>query len=189
MILIPGCNSQKDLNYFSKINTSFFFSQTISSVSFNSIFYTDDGIIKQKANVNIIKIKDINNGVLYLLKLDKVSDVKEEFLNLGYFYVQKDNIFQLDSTQADLLLSKKNIPKDARIVCQDNELPDSLGQNEIGVHQYIMVDKDLRKYHYYNNSVESGFYENITWEKNKGIVKFESGYGAQRDGIELSIMR
>jgi hypothetical protein len=36
---------------------------------------------------------------------------------------------------------------------------------------------------------ETGYYINFFWEKEKGLIYFQSGYGVGRDGIELNRIR
>lgn len=43
------------------------------------------------------------------------------------------------------------------------------------------------KMHEYNNQVETGYYETIIWKKNVGITLYKSGYGAQRDSMEIEL--
>lgn len=49
------------------------------------------------------------------------------------------------------------------------------------------MDGDKRLYESYDNTVDTGYYDNITWERGKGIVHYESGYGAGRDSMELDL--
>lgn len=74
-----------------------------------------------------------------------------------------------------------------RVICQEEELKDSLDEDQKGEHEYISINENQRQrqYHSYNNLVESGFYEAFVWEQNRGLVSYWSGFGAAKDGIEL----
>lgn len=50
----------------------------------------------------------------------------------------------------------------------------------------LEVKGNERVYHSYNNQIETGFYESFIWEKNIGLISYESGYGAERDSIVLT---
>ena len=77
------------------------------------------------------------------------------------------------------------MPLDGYIVCQNEELKDPLDENVKGWHHYIKVDGDKRESHYYNTAVDTGYYENMIWERGKGLISYRSGYGALREAIEL----
>jgi len=77
------------------------------------------------------------------------------------------------------------LPLDGYIVCQNEELKDPLDENVKGWHHYIKVDGDKRESHYYNTAVDTGYYENMIWERGKGLISYRSGYGALREAIEL----
>ena len=83
------------------------------------------------------------------------------------------------------ITSEEDILSRGKIVCQDEELKDSLDENQKGEHEYMLLDKNQRQYHSYNNLVESGFYETFVWEQNMGLVSYRSGFGAEKDAIEI----
>jgi len=125
---------------------------------------------------------------LYELKLSSIKDIAQKRLSLGYFYVQKDRIYKIDPTKENLdRLKNKELPKDRVIVCQNEEVKDTLGEEETGWYHYIEVNGDKREYHSYNNLVSTGYYEAFTWEKGRGLVGYRSGFGAERDSIELEL--
>ena len=131
----------------------------------------------------------LKDGKLYELKLDFIEGVPIERLCLGYFYVQKDKIYKIELTEENLNKVKKGegLPDSSVIVCQDKELKDTLSKDEPGFHHYLEVDGDKREYHSYNNQVSTGYYESYTWDKGKGLINYRSGYGAERDSIELQL--
>ncbi len=156
------------------------------SISLNGSFLFDDDIEKEVA-LRINQITTLKEGRLFELKIDPIEGIPDDRLNLGYFYEQKDKIIRILPTEENLkgLKNDNVIPPDSVIVCQGDEIKDKLSQAEKGWHQYIEINADKCEFHSYNNQVDTGYYESFTWEKNKGLVYYQSGYGAGRDSIEL----
>lgn len=146
--------------------------------------------IQKEVKLQISEMSNLNNGKLYELKLVSIEGVPNERLSLGYFYVQKDKIYKIEPTEENLnkLKTSEEVPNSSAIVCQDKELKDILNKDEAGWHYYIDVNGDKREYHSYNNKVSTGYYESFIWEKNKGLINCRSGYGAEKDSIELHLI-
>lgn len=175
---------------------SFFSKSGVTKINYKGTFMFDD-IIKKDVTLHLIEVANLKYGKWYELKLDSIdgipnNDVSLGFspLSLGYFCAQKDKIYKLTPTETNLKKIKisEEVPKDSVIVCQDQEMKDSLKKDERGWHQYIQVKGNTREYHSYNNRVETGFYESFTWEKDKGLIYFQRGFGAGRDSIDLVLI-
>lgn len=166
----------------------FFFKNNISELKYKGNFLFDD-IYEKEIKLNITRMFNLKDGILYELRLEPIEGVPFERLSLGYFYVLKDRIYKINATQSEIDQFKKSgkIPKNNVIVCQDKEIKDPLNKDEPGLHYYLEVKGDIRGYHSYNNQVSTGYYESFVWEKNKGLVNYRSGYGAERDSIELNL--
>lgn len=166
----------------------FFFKKNISEVSYKGTFSFND-FAEKDIKLLINEVKSLKHGNLYELKLSSIKEIPADRLCLGYFYVQKDRIYKIDPTKENLdkLASSEKIPKNSTIVCQDKEIKDTLGKEEAGWHYNIEVLGDKREYHSYNNLVSTGYYEAFTWEKGKGLISYRSGFGAERDSIELNL--
>ena len=164
----------------------FFFVTTDSKPAYKGMFLFDD-IAKKDVTLNINKIADLTHGKLYELKLEHIEGVPNERLSLGYFYVQQDKIYKIKPTEANLNMIKTSeiLPDGSIIVCQDTEIKDVLEKDEPGFHQYLDINGDRREFHSYNNQVSTGYYESFAWERDKGLINYQSGYGAGRDSIEL----
>lgn len=171
------------------VSNSFFFKNNVSQLKYKGKFLFDD-IVEKAVKLNINEVANLKYGKLYALKLDSIEGVPNERLSLGYFYVQKDKIYKIESTEENL--SKRIMNSDLSIgsviVCQNKEIKDALGKDEPGFHYYLEVNGDKREYHSYNNKVSTGYYESFTWEKDKGLINYRSGYGAERDSIELQLI-
>ena len=152
--------------------------------------------------LNINKVASFNDGEVYLLRLNQikitepVDKIPEDRLQLGHFYVTRDKIYRLCYTDNSIYLvnhyekyiTEDNFIKESQIVCQKDELKDALEEGIKGWHELIEVDGDKRRFRSYNNSVDTGFYESIVWEKDKGIVYYRSGFGAKKEVIEFEVV-
>lgn len=180
--------TKDDLNI-ETVDNPYFFKSNISQLNYNGKFLFDD-IMDQDINLNINELANFKNGKLYELKIDAIEGVPDNRLNLGYFYVQKDKIYKIESTEEniDKLKTSEELLNDSVIVSQDKEIKDVLGKDEQGFHHYLEINEDKQEYHSYNNQVDTGYYESFIWEKDKGLVNYRSGYGAERDSIELQLI-
>lgn len=197
-MLIYGCAKSKevpvvanqggDITNMEAAENVFFFDSGISEQVYGGQFLFDD-IVEEDTKLSISKIADLKNGNLYELKLDPIEGVPQERLSLGYFYVQEDTIYKLEPTTENLdqLKTSEELPDDSVIVCQDQEIKDTLGEDEPGFHHYVEAAGDKRVYHSYNNEVSTGYYESFAWEKGKGLINYRSGYGAESESIELQL--
>lgn len=180
---------EESVNTNDTTNNMFFFEKNVLHEDYKGKFlFFDD--IEKNVELKINEVATLQDGSLYELIIDDIDDVPEERLNLGYFYIMDDKIFRMEATEENLsrLKTDEDLPSDSVIVCQDKELIDSLSEEEKGWHQFITVDGDKREYHSYNNLVETGYYETFIWEKGKGLVYYRSGFGAERDYIELQLI-
>lgn len=172
------------------VNNLFFFKDDISLVNYNGKFSFNE-FTNKDVKLQINEVASLKHGKLYELRLDlsSVNGASVDRSNLGYFYVQQDKIYKILPTQENFnkLKTSEELPKDSVIVCQEKEVKDTIGKEELGWHHYISVDGDTCKYNSYNNMVSSGYYESFTWEKNKGFISYRSGYGAEKDSIEIEI--
>lgn len=170
------------------VDNSCFFKSNILQMNYEGNFLFDD-IVEKNVTLNINEMASFKDGKLYELKLDFIEGVPIDRLCLGNFYVQKDKIYKIELTEEYLnkLKTGEGLPDSSVIVCQDKELKDTLSKDETGFHYYLEVDGDKREYHSYNNQVSTGYYESFTWEKGKGLINYRSGYGAERDSIELQL--
>ena len=172
------------------IENSFFFKNGISQLNYKGKFvFNGNSPIEKDIKLHINEVASLKQGKLYELRLDSIQGITVERLNLGYFYVQKDKIYKMLATEDNLnkLKSSGEIPSDSLIVCQENDIKDTLGEDEKGWHHYVEVNGDKCDFHSYNNLVETGYYESFTWEKGRGLINYRSGYGAERDSIELQL--
>ncbi len=163
-----------------------FFFTNIVPMSYKAVFYFNEAG-ETEAVLQIHKIEDLAEGTVYELKLDAIPGIPEDRLSLGYFYVLADKIYKTAPTRDSLdTLKYGELPCPCLIVCQEQEARDAF-EGEPGFHQYITVDGHKREFHSYNDETATGYYESFTWERGKGLVAYRSGYGAERDSIQLQL--
>lgn len=178
-------------------------------VEAKNTFFVDDeeNLIPTESRLLVEELVNYPDGTLYAIKLD----CKEEFsarydlssgdlysgeslwngywdrLHLGYYLVQGNTIYRVreqDSIDDIESWSEQEIIENAVIVCNESGVPDCLGKEEQGYHQGVNAAGALRNYYCYYYVKDGGgtyFFEGITWEKGKGMVKYYAGYGALRD--------
>ena len=65
--------------------------------------------------------------------------IPEDRLSLGYFYVQADKIYKIEPSEENIsrLKTSEELPEGSVIVCQDEEIKDTLGEDEPGSHHWL----------------------------------------------------
>ena len=175
---------------------SYFFRQGADSRTYMAAFA--DFWPQQQENKVVLHITEVQvfeEGTLYKLKID--SDVEApdthagyrgDWRNFGLFYVQGDEIYFIRAEEAKSeYQTVEEILNDGTLVCNEAGKEDALGEDERGWHEFILADGDRREYHGYSTLVETGYYEHFYWEKGKGLVTYESGYGAEANGIKMNL--
>ncbi len=91
--------------------------------------------------------------------------------------------------------------RDMHIVACDYPLEDSLEKDEKGWHHYIEINSeggfynyvDVNKdtnveiiYHGYSNLNNTNYYEKFIWKRGLGLIGYTSGFGAEKDVIEMT---
>lgn len=177
---------------------SYFFPQGAASYVYMATF-ADLGPQQEEKEVvlllHVTEVRSFEQGTLYELNID--SDVEAPDTHAGYrgdwrdfglFYVQGDEVYfiRADGVKRDYQ-TVEEILNAGTLVCNEAGVEDVLDEGEKGWHEFILVDGDRREYHGYSTLVDTGYYEHFYWEKGKGLVTYESGYGAEADGIEMHL--
>lgn len=169
---------------------TFFFTPNTEEISYDGTFMFYD-IEHKQVNLGIKEVGSYEDGKVYELKLNQVDveGVPNDRLNLGLFYVQADKICKIEATEAnlELLQTEKELPKERVVVCQRQPVTDWLGEYEENGHHELETTENQCTYTFYNDQVGTGYYETIVWEKDKGLIAYRSGFGAERDAIELTL--
>ena len=175
----------------------YFFPQGVDSCVYMAAFA--DFWPQQKENEVVMYITEVQvfeEGTLYDLKIDSNVEAPDthagyrgDWRNFGLFYVQGDEIYFIRAEEAKSeYQTVEEILCAGTLVCSEAGEEDALGEDERGWHEFILVDGNRREYHGYSTLVETGYYEHFYWEKGKGLVTYESGYGALADGIEMYLV-
>lgn len=204
IIYMSGCsnNFATGDNY---INSYFFKPEQIS-IEYEGFFLPLSCTeIQQDIILNIIEISTFEDGTLFALELDQldVMDPLDEISMggryLGYFYVMDDTIYRMRLLSFDGFTDEKTeeiialIEKDQEsffnecdIVCSESGTDDIPDEN--GWHTYVEVDGDRRVFNMYNEYVSgTKEYEQIIWEKGKGITYYKHGSGSMLMHIEFGL--
>lgn len=174
---------------------SYFFPQEESSHTYMATFI-DLELVEKEVVLYVTEVQAFEEGTLYELKIDSDMEARDthagyrgDWRNFGLFYVQGDEIYFIRAEVAQSeYQTVEEILDAATLVCSEDGKKDALGEDERGWHEFILAEGDRREYHGYSTMVETGYYEHFYWEKGKGLVTYESGYGALADGIEMYLM-
>ena len=136
----------------------------------------EEGYITKKC-VGIITETDNN-----IFNITIRCDFKDYYdnIDLGNYKVEKNKILKVPSySQYSSYV----------LVWSKEDVKDNLEENEKGYHSSISIKDDIVKSFFYNNQVETGYYEHNYFnlkDKYKSLVAFESGFGAERDLVEIT---
>lgn len=168
------------------IGDTYFFSDSKQHITYSGAIEFGGDFQNISVVLNIYRESSIVD--LYELKLDKIEGIPEEKLNLGCFFREGLTIYRVNS-QIDMsgIIDKSDIILNSVVVSNDEPISDVLGGEERGYHHWIDVYDNKCEYHSYSNQAETGFYEIFVWELGKGLVEYESGFGAERDSIHLTM--
>lgn len=180
------------LNKNKTFNNRYFFKKNVKELK-GKMTYEDSHNHKDgEADVNLYieNLGSLENGTLYRLKF-RTDELTEEYLyNYSDFaaerltifnYVTSDKIYHVYATQEEIanMTNEKELLEKSVVICQANELKDSLAENEMGYHHYIKIDKnvvEMLRYSDNGNGDSVGYFEHDRFEKDKGLIFYRSGY-------------
>lgn len=159
-------HKEKTVKKFKPMNKSFW--QDGNTFIANLTRYVDESKVT-KPCVVLVKEK-AKNKYDVIIKCD--FNKEYDNIHLGIFTVSENEIIKEVDGHQEIVWAKK-------------EVSDKLPEDEKGSHNSIKIEGKGVKYTYYNNRVETGYYERITFTKEKELQEFVSGFGAERDLIQL----
>ena len=182
-----GCSNVRGIE-----GTNYFFPNGTSSWTYEGKFL-ESSLQTEQIKLSVIEVEGFEEGNLYELMWHCNRDIQDRYGGdkqyLGLFLVLNDSIYLIrDEYAKDELLTVEEIKNAGTLVCSKYGKEDSLGEDERGWHEYILVKDNRSEYHGYNNLVETGYYENFVWEIGKGLIEYRSGYGAEADAIEVHLL-
>lgn len=188
MIGCYGSNNEENMYFFPSEQTSVEYESYIYPLSSREIW--------QPLNLNIRKLKEFENGILYALELDQLEETDDPWDQismgrqyLGYFYVTEIAVYQkvvetsvgFTQEQTDKIIEliendEEAFCADCTIVCCEKGTEDIV--DEDGYHAYVEASGEQITYRMYNDYLYGTKpYEKVVWEKGKGIVYYVSGSG------------
>lgn len=168
-------------------NNEFFFPANTNFIKYNVDYMTDISS-NNLLTFQIIDKGHFLEGKLYELKYDSENSDFYNRFDTMYFYVNKNEIYKINNNNLNSDKIRNGLmPNDSKLVCSNESYADQLNPNEKGQHYYIEINENICEYHFWDNSVESGYYEKMIWEKGKGLIYYQSGYGAGRQKVTYNI--
>lgn len=148
--------------------------------------------------VSVEKEKILENGILYSIKIldeDKfyyddgeAGQYGKKRLDLGYFYVQAEKIYLIRDVEIDSDITEKELIKYGKVVCQPEPKEDILDPEEKGRHESIGIIGDQCISGWYQNYIETDWWESFIWQKGLGLVEYKSGRGALAELVYITII-
>ena len=179
----------------------------------NRYFYNEDKIVlrataeyyeletkeEKEVEIEVHLVKEYEQGKLYKFEIEPVGYLKDERTHI-YFYVTSEKIYRLwsyiyqegeiiefyndDELIVEYLNTDDKLIENGEVVCQLEEIS---AENEDGTRVSILIAENTIKYTRVDKKQngEIGFYEWFTWEQDKGLVDYGSGFGAEGDILYL----
>ena len=180
ILTLVGCGStEKD-----SVGNKYFYEEASAEHTYTveKFFFEDVDDITVKSEL----LASYEGGNVYSVDI-QYEDIQERYFDtadrydIGTFYVTKDNIYLLNHVEG--VPSEEDFLSNGIIVCSDN----GSEQNPTDYEVKIEINEDNHKCSFWNPLVETGYYCNMIWTKDKGLTYFRSGFGAERDPIEISL--
>ncbi len=193
MFCLTSCSGmQKSNPYFYEAN------QVVLNA--NAEFYEVETRVEKCVEIKVNLIRAYERGKLYKFAIEPVGYLGSERVNI-YFYVTNEQIYRIWSYvyqdggviefYNDDELIVKYLNTDEKLV-ENGDLVFQLGEisakKEDGMNYSISITENQVTYSRRDEQVngETGFYEWFTWEKDKGLVDYGSGFGLEGDILYLS---
>ena len=167
--------------------------------------YYDENIdlVESAVKLKISFIKAYENGSVYKISIESLDYYQDDRTHI-YLYVTTEQIYRIhakimgneevisfyndDERLKEIFDTDEKIIAHADIVCQEEEINEDLEQGEEGRYYTVKKtgDQVVGSYLWIKPNGEIGYYEGFTWKENVGLINYYSGYGAQRDIINLN---
>ena len=202
-----GCGYNSFIDEQNKYENPYFFTEDQVRIEYEGFFVPlSCREIEENIHLNIIKIKEFEDEILYALELDQLETTEDPLDEirmggryLGYFYVTPNTIYRMPlpdmngftSEQNEKIIrliqeSKVEFLSHCTVVCNEEGTEDIADEN--GWHEFVEVDGDKRIFHMYNDYAGgTKEYENIVWEKGKGIIYYMHGSGSMLMHVEFGV--
>jgi hypothetical protein len=159
-------------------------SEDVSQTDYRVIYFFEEEI--ESIPVSITKVSSSDDGDVYSYDIvyDDQSfeyDMERDRFNIGTFLFKDDEIYV--STSLNYESDEQDYLDSSVLVYSDEDYTDEVEGYDVKLHN----DGNLCKFTLSNNRVESGYYMEYIFNSDKELVYFRSGYGAERDPIEITL--
>lgn len=138
-------------------------------------FFDSDG------TAQIHKEREYKDGLIYNIIINS-NDGNVKNRSMAHFYVENEKIYIVDDYD-----NNKKIKDDyLQLVYQQKDIENDNGK---GLYYSIVNIDGITKFKLYTYLVETNYYNNIEWGKERNINFFENGYGAQRDLLQVKFIK
>ncbi|WP_155830768.1 hypothetical protein [Butyrivibrio sp. AE3009] len=167
-----------------KVHNDYFFTEGSKEYTYKvKNFFLED---PDEITVKLQLLANYENGDVYSLTV-QYEDIPERTYSgmdryaLGTFYVTEDSIYMEE--QCEKIPTEEEFLTDSMLIYSKSGKP----QNPTDYETKIEEEGDNYKFSFWNPLVESGYYCNMTWTKDKGLTYFRNGFGAEADPIEIEL--
>lgn len=192
---LTGCSKGNETGEnITGLSNGYFFPKDTASCTYDGVTFFELSGQSGEIVLSVTKVQFFEEGDLYELVIESGENAKDRFgidrSCLGFFFVQGDEIYLIDSeTAKSETLTKDEIISHGKLVCSKTGKEDTLEEDETGWHECIIADGNIREYHSYDNMTETGYYESFIWEYGNGLIGYRSGYGAEADAVSLTLSK
>ena len=138
-------------------------------------FFDSDG------TAQIHKEREYKDGLIYNIIINS-NDGNVKNRSMAHFYVENEKIYIVDDYD-----NNKKIKDDyLQLVYQQKDIENDNGK---GLYYSIVNIDGITKFKLYTYLVETNYYNNIEWGKERNINFFENGCGAQRDLLQVKFIK
>ena len=152
------------------------------SVKVKYVMDGEESLFDSDGTAQIHKERQYNEGLIYNVII-KSNDGNVKNRSMAHFYVEDEKIYIVD----DYDNNNEKIKDDyLQLVYQQKDIENDNGK---GLYYSIVNIDGITKFKLYTYLVETNYYNNIEWGKERNINFFENGYGAQRDLLQVKFIK
>lgn len=148
------------------------------------IMYVMDGeetFFKSKGCAKIHKERDYNNGTIYHVIVSS-DDGNIKNRSMAYFYVEDEKIYVIYNYDNN----SKNIDNNnLQLVFQQESMEED---DEKGLHYSIENEGKIMKFSLYTYNVDTNYFHQMEWGKDRNIKLYKTGYGGGRDLFKVEFI-
>ena len=142
----------------------------------------EESLFDSDGTAQIHKEREYKDGLIYNIIINS-NDGNVKNRSMAHFYVENEKIYIVD----DYDNNNEKIKDDyLQLVYQQKDIENDNGK---GLYYSIENIDGVTKFKLYTYLVETNYYNNIEWGKERNVNFFENGYGAQRDLLQVKFIK